>query len=100
MGLDLRSASTNVPINFTKEEINEHVDKFKSLDCDNKGFITINDLRKHFKVSSLLPFSNQYCELTHMNCEVFLNLQFYPAVSIHDTIIVKLKFFTVLYSYS
>lgn len=49
MGLDLRSASTNVPINFTKEEINEHVVKFKSLDCDNKGFITINDLRKHFK---------------------------------------------------
>ncbi|GAB1600952.1 glycerol-3-phosphate dehydrogenase, mitochondrial-like isoform X2 [Argonauta hians] len=51
MGLDLKDASANVPINFTKDEINEYIAKFKSLDTDNKGFITVNDLRENFKKS-------------------------------------------------
>ena len=53
MGLDLGRAEANVPINFTKDEINQYVKRFKSLDIDNKGYITVNDLRRYFKVSSL-----------------------------------------------
>ncbi|XP_064597841.1 LOW QUALITY PROTEIN: glycerol-3-phosphate dehydrogenase, mitochondrial-like [Liolophura sinensis] len=49
MGLDLKSASQNVPINFTKDEINQYVKRFQSLDADKKGYITVNDLRKYFK---------------------------------------------------
>ena len=51
MGLDLGRAEANVPINFTKDEINQYVKRFKSLDIDNKGYITVNDLRRYFKVS-------------------------------------------------
>ena len=50
MGLNLKLQSQNVPINFTKEEINRYVARFKSLDHDNKGYITVNDLRRYFKV--------------------------------------------------
>lgn len=49
MGLDLGRAEANVPINFTKDEINQYVKRFKSLDYDNKGYITVNDLRRYFK---------------------------------------------------
>lgn len=49
MGLDLGRAEANVPINFTKDEINQYVKRFKSLDIDNKGYITVNDLRRYFK---------------------------------------------------
>lgn len=50
MGLELGSGVANIPINFTKEEINTYASKFKSLDTDNKGYITVNDLRRYFKV--------------------------------------------------
>ncbi|KAL4216955.1 glycerol-3-phosphate dehydrogenase [Mactra antiquata] len=49
MGLDLGRAELNMPINFTKDEINQYAKRFKSLDTDNKGYITVNDLRKYFK---------------------------------------------------
>lgn len=49
MGLQLGSGTANVPINFTKDEINMYVKRFKSLDYENKGFITVNDLRRYFK---------------------------------------------------
>ncbi|KAK3595397.1 hypothetical protein CHS0354_008830 [Potamilus streckersoni] len=49
MGLDLGKASMDVKINFTKEEINQYAKRFSSLDIDNKGYITINDLRRYFK---------------------------------------------------
>ncbi|XP_062594574.1 glycerol-3-phosphate dehydrogenase, mitochondrial-like isoform X1 [Saccostrea cucullata] len=49
MGLELGSGTSNVPINFNKDEINMYVKRFKSLDRDNKGYITVNDLRRYFK---------------------------------------------------
>jgi glycerol-3-phosphate dehydrogenase len=50
MGLDIkRLTEKNVPLNFTKEDINQYVHRFKSLDVENKGYISINDLRRYFK---------------------------------------------------
>ena len=58
MGLDIkRLTEKDVPLNFTKEEINRFVHRFKSLDVENKGFISINDLRRYFKVSGVLILS-------------------------------------------
>lgn len=54
MGLELGSGASNVPINFTKDEINVYVKRFKSLDRDNKGYISVNDLRRYFKVSLVM----------------------------------------------
>ena len=54
MGMDIQKAQEcEAPINFTKEEINTFAKRFKSLDSDNKGYITVNDLRKYFKASVL-----------------------------------------------
>lgn len=50
MGLDIKQTS-EAQLNFTKDEINQYVKRFKSLDYQAKGFITINDLRRYFKVS-------------------------------------------------
>lgn len=50
MGLDIKRATEkDVPLNFTKDEINHYVRRFKSLDVENKGYISINDLRRYFK---------------------------------------------------
>ncbi|KAI8775863.1 glycerol-3-phosphate dehydrogenase, mitochondrial-like isoform X1 [Biomphalaria glabrata] len=50
MGLDIKKATEkDVPLNFTKDEINNYVRRFKSLDVENKGYISINDLRRYFK---------------------------------------------------
>jgi len=50
MGLDLKDESKSVPINFTKDDINLYINRFRALDTDNKGFITTADLRHYFKV--------------------------------------------------
>nr|KAG5714785.1 hypothetical protein BaRGS_000273 [Batillaria attramentaria] len=49
MGLDTRNITEEVKLAFTKEELNQYVKRFKSLDYANKGFITANDLRSYFK---------------------------------------------------
>lgn len=50
MGLDIkRLTEKDVPLNFTKDEINTFMRRFKSLDVENKGYISINDLRRYFK---------------------------------------------------
>ncbi|KAK3083034.1 hypothetical protein FSP39_012251 [Pinctada imbricata] len=49
MGLELGSGAANIPINFTKDEINTYVKKFNTLDYNKKGYITVNDLRTYFK---------------------------------------------------
>ncbi|RUS91130.1 hypothetical protein EGW08_001155 [Elysia chlorotica] len=50
MGLDIkRLTEKDVPLNFNKDEINNFVRRFKSLDVENKGYISINDLRRYFK---------------------------------------------------
>ena len=53
MGLNLKDDRKSVPINFTKDEINLYMKRFRALDTDNKGYITITDLRGYFMVRSL-----------------------------------------------
>jgi glycerol-3-phosphate dehydrogenase len=51
MGLNLKyQMKTNVPINFSKDELNTYIKRFRSLDASNKGYITHKDLRAFFKV--------------------------------------------------
>ncbi|XP_052812932.1 glycerol-3-phosphate dehydrogenase, mitochondrial-like isoform X2 [Mya arenaria] len=49
MGLDLGRVNQDEPVNLTKVEINDYIKRFRSLDKDNKGYITVNDLRRYFK---------------------------------------------------
>lgn len=41
-------AVADAPINLTKQEKEKAISRFKALDKDKKGFITINDLRRYF----------------------------------------------------
>jgi glycerol-3-phosphate dehydrogenase len=52
MGLNLKyQMKTNVPINFSKDEISTYIKRFRSLDVSNKGYITHKDLKAFFKES-------------------------------------------------
>ena len=41
---------SNIPINFTKDEISTYIKRFRSLDTSNKGYITNKELKAFFKV--------------------------------------------------
>lgn len=71
MGLDLGSGASNVPINFTKDEINMYVKRFKNLDSDNKGYITVNDLRRYFKVSPFCFVSRLINDNKHVTVSMY-----------------------------
>ncbi|KAL3320749.1 glycerol-3-phosphate dehydrogenase [Cichlidogyrus casuarinus] len=47
MGLGLK-ATQNIPLHFTKSETDDLIKQFKDIDVNNKGFITLSDLRKFF----------------------------------------------------
>lgn len=63
MGLNLKTESKNVPINFTKDEITLYINRFRALDTDNKGFVTVSDLRRFFKKSGEVITENQLHEI-------------------------------------
>ena len=55
MGLHLKTtAPTASEVDLTDEETYLYMKRFQALDADGKGFITINDLRKHFKVCTFV----------------------------------------------
>jgi Ca2+-binding EF-hand superfamily protein len=53
MGRNVQKESRNVPINFSVEEINKYLAQFKILDKENKGYLTLPDIRGHLKVLPL-----------------------------------------------
>lgn len=55
MGLNLkRDMRRNVPINFTREEMSYYMKYFRQIDVENKGFLTLSDLKRHLQVSFFL----------------------------------------------
>ncbi|KAL8587698.1 glycerol-3-phosphate dehydrogenase [Nucella lapillus] len=69
MGLDMKRTG-EAHLNFTKDEINQYVKRFKALDFQDKGFITINDLRSYFKKIGEKVSENQLHDILN---EVDLN---------------------------
>lgn len=45
-------AIEDAPLSLTKDEKEKAVQRFTKLDTDKKGYITVNDLRRYFKVQS------------------------------------------------
>ena len=55
MGLNLkRDMRRNVPINFTREEMSYYMKHFRKIDVENKGFLTLSDLKRHLQVSDII----------------------------------------------
>jgi hypothetical protein len=59
MGLHLKDVhvAAQSKVNLTEDEIYAYVKRFQTLDSDNKGFLTVSDLRRYFKVCDLLTDS-------------------------------------------
>ncbi len=52
MGLNLkRDMRRNVPINFTRDEMSFYMNYFRQIDVENKGFVTLNDIKRHLQVN-------------------------------------------------
>ena len=65
MGLHLKTtATTTADVDLTDEETYLYMKRFQALDADGKGFITINDLRTHFKVGLSTPSAACQCRPT------------------------------------
>lgn len=47
-----RASRDTLPINLSKEEIQLYIKRFQIIDRDNKGFVSINDIRRSLKVSN------------------------------------------------
>lgn len=45
-----RASKEKIPINLTKEEITLYIKRFQIIDKDNKGYVSINDIRRALKV--------------------------------------------------
>lgn len=81
MGLNLKyQMKTNVPINFSKDEISTYIKRFRSLDSSNKGYITHKDLKAFFKVTfyrlshSLSLIMNSFT-ISCLNCNRYPTLK-------------------------
>lgn len=48
-----RASRDKIPINLTKEEIQLYIKRFGIIDKDNKGYVSINDIRRGLKVLGL-----------------------------------------------
>lgn len=58
MGLNLkRDMRRNVPINFTREEMSYYMKHFRQMDVENKGFLTLSDIKRHLQVSKHIDFT-------------------------------------------
>lgn len=56
MGLMVNRASRDkIPITLTKDEIQMYIKRFQVIDKDNKGYVSINDIRRSLKVSFIQP---------------------------------------------
>jgi glycerol-3-phosphate dehydrogenase len=52
MGLNLkRDMRRSVQINLTRDEMSYYMKHFRQIDVNNKGFLTLNDLRRHLQVN-------------------------------------------------
>lgn len=66
MGLQVnRQSRDKIPITLTKDEIQMYIKRFQVIDKDNKGYVSINDIRRSLKVTFSDPSTNflPYCPL-------------------------------------
>jgi len=70
MGLNLkRDMRQNVPINFTREEMSYYMKYFRKIDVENKGFLTLNDIKRHLQV-------NQFSREKKHSLNIFLGIKY------------------------
>jgi Ca2+-binding EF-hand superfamily protein len=69
MGLNLkREMRRNVPIYFTREEMSYYMKYFRQIDVENKGFLTLNDIKRYLQVNSFHRKENAY--FLFLRCQI------------------------------
>ncbi|XP_067007587.2 glycerol-3-phosphate dehydrogenase, mitochondrial [Anabrus simplex] len=73
-----RASRDKLPINLSKEEIQMYIKRFHIIDSDNKGYVSINDIRRGFKNAGEHVSGEQLHEIlreidTNMNGQVELD---------------------------
>lgn len=59
MGLMInRQSRDKIPITLTKDEVQMYIKRFQVIDKDNKGYVSINDIRRGLKVIFSGPCSS------------------------------------------
>lgn len=48
-----RASRDKIPINLSKDEIQLYIKRFQIIDKENKGYVSINDIRRALKVKSI-----------------------------------------------
>lgn len=62
MGQEARAQSVSeIPLNLTKEEMQVAKERFNQLDRDRKGHITVNDIRRYFRVIYSIFYICKFC---------------------------------------
>jgi glycerol-3-phosphate dehydrogenase len=48
-----RTSRDKIPINLSKEEIQSYIKRFRIIDKDHKGYVSITDIRRSLQVGHL-----------------------------------------------
>lgn len=67
-----RACKEKLPIDLTKGELKLHIERFRLIDQENKGYISINDLRRSFKSAGDIHISGE--EIHELLKEIDTNL--------------------------
>lgn len=80
-----RASRDKIPINLTKEEIQLYIKRFGIIDKDNKGYVSINDIRRGLKVCTrytnkfILDFFFLYLSHAHTRTRIIIDVHRYLA---------------------
>ncbi|CAH1388412.1 unnamed protein product [Nezara viridula] len=67
-----RASKDKIPIDLTKDEVKMYIERFRLIDQENKGYISINDMRRSFKNFGDVHISGE--ELHEMLREIDTNM--------------------------
>lgn len=59
-----RASRDKIEINLSKEEIALYIKRFQLIDKDNKGYVSINDIRRGLKVLLFIRHRHFYLFVT------------------------------------
>jgi glycerol-3-phosphate dehydrogenase len=54
-----RTSRDKIAINLSKDEITQYIKRFQLIDKENKGYVSINDIRRALKVIVCMPLLRQ-----------------------------------------
>lgn len=70
-----RASRDKIEINLSKEEIALYIKRFQLIDKDNKGYVSINDIRRGLKVLLLIRHSIFVLFICYLKLKLSVSLE-------------------------